>query len=564
MQSRAMIGLCKSLSGALALSVVSAALAANSPRVLRPALDSITPKDLLRHITVLASDEFEGRAPATPGEEKTVAYLSREFARLGLEPGNPDGTWVQAVPMVGLTMIEPRFEYVVGDRVVAPTLPDEAVIWTMRFVPEVRLEDTELVFVGYGVVAPEFGWDDYKGLDVRGKTLVMLINDPAVPDPKDPEKLDPRFFAGRAMTYYGRWTYKFEIAAVKGAAAALIIHEDGPAGYPWSVVAESNSQEEFDLARADGNRGRAAIEGWVTRAQGQALCAAGGFDLEALKRAAVRPDFRPVPLGAKARFSLRTRLREVRSHNIIARLLGSDPRRRDEYVVLTAHWDHLGRDPKLKGDSIYNGAFDNATGVAALLEVAEAAASLKRRPDRTLLFLAVTAEEKGLLGAAHYAARPLYPIERTVANLNVDGMNPWGRTRDVEVIGYGRSTLDEILEAVTATQGRVVKPDSEPEKGRFYRSDHFEFAKQGVPALYLKAGLDYVDRPADFGRLKAAEYLLQHYHRVTDEVRADWDLSGAVEDTRLLFHLTWAVAQAREWPAWKPGSEFQRPAAPTK
>lgn len=561
-QSRAMIGFCKSLSGLVGLGVTSIALAAAPPRALRPALDSITPEDLLRHISVLASDEFEGRAPASPGEEKTVAYLSREFARLGLEPGNPDGTWVQAVPMVGLTMIEPRFEYVAGDRVVVPALPEQAVIWTKRFVPEVRLEDTELVFVGYGVVAPEFGWDDYKGLDVRGKTLVMLINDPAVPDPKDPEKLDPRFFAGRAMTYYGRWTYKFEIAAARGAAAALIIHEDGPAGYPWSVVAESNSGEEFDLARADGNRGRAAIEGWVTRAQGQALCAAGGFDLEALKRAAVRPDFRPVPLGVKARFSLRTRLREVRSHNVVARLPGSDPRRRDEYVVLTAHWDHLGRDPKLEGDQIYNGALDNASGVAALLEVAEAATRLKRRPARTLIFLATTAEEQGLLGAAYYAAHPLYPLERTVANLNVDVVNPYGPTRDVEVIGLGRSTLDEVLQAVAAAQRRVVKADSEPEKGRFYRSDHFEFAKRGVPAVYLKAGTDYRDRPPDFGPAKAREYLLHHYHRVSDEVRPDWDLRGAAEDTRLLFHLTWVVARAREWPSWKPGSEFQRPATP--
>lgn len=531
--------------------------AAQPPRALRDALASITAEDLLRHTRVLASDEFEGRAPGTPGEEKTVAYLSEQFARLGLEPGNPDGTWVQKVPLVGLTALEPRFEYTAGGERVAPALPTEAVIWTRRFVPEIATGDTEVIFVGYGVVAPEYGWDDFKDVDVRGKTILMLINDPAVPDPADPTQLDPRFFQGRAMTYYGRWTYKFEIAAAKGAAAAIIVHEDGPAGYPWSVVAESNSQEEFDLARADGNRGRAAIEGWVTLAQGRRLCAAGGLDYDTLKRQAIRPDFRPVPLGVRARFSLRNQMRQVESRNVIARLPGSDPRRRDEYLVLTAHWDHLGRDPKLEGDSIYNGAFDNATGVAALLEVAQAAASLKRAPARPLLFLALTSEEKGLLGAAHYAAHPLYPLERTVANLNVDGMNPWGRTRDVEVIGYGQSTLDEILEAAAATQGRVVKPDSEPEKGRFYRSDHFEFAKQGVPALYLKAGLDYVDRPADFGRMKATEYLEQHYHRVTDEVRPDWDLSGAVEDTRLLFQVTWMAAEAKTWPMWKPGSEFK-------
>jgi Zn-dependent M28 family amino/carboxypeptidase len=359
------------------------------------------------------------------------------------------------------------------------------------------------------------------------------------------------------MTYYGRWTYKYEIAAEKGAAAAIIVHEDGPAGYPWSVVAESNSQEAFDLARDDGNRGRTAIEGWVTLGQGRKLCAAGGFDYEALKRQAAGKDFRPVPLGVRASYALRNQQREVRSQNVIARLPGSDPRRRDEYVVVTAHWDHLGRDPKLSGDQIYNGAFDNATGVAAILEVAEAATRLKRRPDRTLLFLAVTAEEKGLLGAAHYAAHPLYPLERTVANLNVDGMNPWGRTRDVEVIGLGQSTMDEILSAAAATQGRVVKSDSEPEKGRFYRSDHFEFAKQGVPALYLKAGMDFVGRPAGYGEERAGEYLRQDYHRVTDEVKPGWDLSGAVEDTRLLFQCVWAAAQAKAWPVWKPGSEFK-------
>lgn len=533
--------------------------AAKPPRALRAALESITADDLLRHIRVLASDEFEGRAPATAGEEKTVNYLAREFARMGLEPGGTDRSWFQPVPLVGLTAQLRQFSYRAGDRTVTPVQPDEAVIWTRRFVPQIEVAESEVVFVGYGVVAPEYGWDDYKGLDVRGKTLLMLINDPAVPDPRDPQQLDPRFFEGRAMTYYGRWTYKFEIAAQKGAAAALVIHEEGPAGYPWSVVAESNTGEQFDLARADGNAGRAAIEGWVTRAQGQALCAAGGQELENLKRAAVRPDFRPVPLGVQARFAVRQSLRSTQSRNVLARLPGADPRRQEEYVVLTAHWDHLGRDPGLSDDPIYNGALDNASGVAVLLEVAEAAARLPRRPARTLLFLATTAEEQGLLGAAHYAAHPLHPLEQTVANLNVDVVNPYGRTRDVEVVGLGRSTLDEVLQRVAAAQGRVVRPDSEPEKGRFYRSDHFMFAQRGVPALYLKGGTDFRDRPPDFGPTKVREYVSRHYHRVSDEIQPDWDLSGAAEDARLLFHLTWALAQARTWPAWKPGSEFQRP-----
>ncbi len=533
--------------------------AAKPPRALRAALESITAEDLLRHIRVLASDEFEGRAPGTAGEDKTVGYLAGEFVRMGLEPGGTAGSWFQPVPLMGLTAQVRQFSYQAGDRTVTPNQPEEAVVWTRRFVPEVREDESEIVFVGYGVVAPEYNWDDYKGLDVRGKTLLMLINDPAVPDPRDPAQLDPRWFEGRAMTYYGRWTYKFEIAAQKGAAAALIIHEEGPAGYPWSVVAESNTGEQFELARPDGNADRVAIEGWVTRALGAALCAAGGQDLEALKHAAVQADFRPVPLGVQARFAVRQSLRQTESRNVLARLTGADPRRREEVVVLTAHWDHLGRDPGLSGDQIYNGALDNASGVAALLEVAEAAIRLPRRPARTLLFLLTTAEEQGLLGAAHYAVHPLHPLERTVANLNVDVLNPYGRTRDVEVVGLGRSTLDEVLQRVAAAHDRVVRPDSEPEKGRFYRSDHFMFAKRGVPAMYLKSGIDFRDRPPEFGPAKVREYVSRHYHRVSDEIQPDWDLSGAAEDTRLLFHLAWAVAQARTWPAWKPGSEFQRP-----
>ncbi len=539
------------------LLVCSCAAASTAPRVLAPALSSITAADLLRHTQVLAGDDFEGRAPGTPGEDKAVGYLTNQFARLGLRPGNPDGTWVQDVPLVGLTATQPLFAYSAGDRHITVAQPTEGVIWTKRFVPAVKLDDTDVIFVGYGVVAPEYGWDDYKGVDVRGKTILMLVNDPAVPDPADPEKLDPRFFKGPAMTYYGRWTYKYEIAAEKGAAAAIIVHETGPAGYPWSVVAESNSQEQFDLARDDGNAGRAAIEGWVTVAEGRRLCATGGFDYDALKRQAVRKDFRPVPLGVKASFSLGNRRREVQSRNVVARLPGSDPQQRDEYVVFSAHWDHLGRDLKLTGDQIYNGAFDNASGVAALLEVAEAATKLKQPPPRSLLFLSVTAEEKGLLGTAYYAAHPLYPLDRTVADINVDGMNPWGRTRDVEIIGYGQSTLDDLLTAAAATQGRTIKPDSEPEKGRFYRSDHFEFAKVGVPALYFKAGLDFVGQPAEFGRQKAAEYLKNDYHRVSDEVKPGWDLSGAVQDAQLFFQVGWEAAQADRWPVWKEGSEFK-------
>lgn len=506
---------------------------------------------------MLASDEFEGRAPASAGEEKTVDYLVAEFSRLNLRPGNPDGTWVQEVPLVGINTLEPRFEYRVGDQITSVALPTDGVVWTMRFVPEVNVSETELVFVGYGVVAPEYGWDDYKDVEVRGKTILMLVNDPAVPDPSDPTQLDSRYFKGRAMTYYGRWTYKFEIAAAKGAAAAIIVHEDGPAGYPWSVVAESNTAEKFDLQRSDRNLHRAAIEGWVTLPQARRMCTSAGFDFDTLKEQATRKDFRPVPLSLQTRFALRNELRDVRSRNVVALFPGAHASRRDEYVVYTAHWDHLGRDPHLSGDQIYNGAVDNATGVAALLEVAEGLTKLRRAPARSTLFLVVTAEEKGLLGAAYYAQRPLYPPERTLANLNVDAMNPWGRTKDVEVIGSGQSTLEDLLAAGTRIQGRVVKPDSEPEKGFFYRSDHLEFAQIGVPALYFKSGVDYIGRPADYGRQRDEAYLRDDYHRVTDEVKPDWDLEGAVEETRLLLYVGWAVAQGKRWPTWLDGSEFK-------
>ena len=414
-----------------------------------------------------------------------------------------------------------------------------------------------MIFVGYGVVAPEYGWDDYKGVDVRGKTIVMLVNDPAVPDPADPSRLDERLFKGREMTYYGRWTYKYEIAAEKGAAAALIIHETGPAGYPYFVLVSSHARENFDLESADGNAGRVPVQGWLTLGKATELVRQAGQDLEQLKRAAVRRDFRPVPLNARASFQIHNRLRPVRSRNVAARLEGSDPAVREECIVYTAHWDHIGRNDKLEGDTIFNGALDNATGTAGLLELAAACSRLSHPPRRSILFLAVTAEEKGLLGAKHYVEHPLVPLERTLADFNMDGLNPWGRTRDVEVIGHGNSTLEDLLRQAAARQGRVITADSGPEKGRFFRSDHFEFAKLGVPALYLKGGVDFPGRPAGFGQRKIDEYTERDYHKVSDEMKADWDFSGGVEDLRLLLEVGWRVAQGETWPEWLAGSEFK-------
>lgn len=530
--------------------------AAGLPRAIRAASSGITSEGLLRHTRTLASDEFEGRAPATPGEEKSVSYLVDQFKALGLQPGNPDGTYVQNVALVGF-LGRAEASYQIGGERTELIQGTDSVFWSRRYEPEVSVQDSDVVFVGYGVVAPEYGWDDYKGVDVRGKTLVMLVNDPAVPDPQDLDRLDPKMFKGRAMTYYGRWTYKFEIATEKGAAAAIVVHETEPAGYPWAVVVASNSREHFDLQQPDKNSGRVAVEGWITKERAQKLVAAGGYDFEALKRAAVSRDFKPVSLGSRASFSVRHTLREVSSHNVIGKLEGSDRALKDQYVIFNAHWDHLGRNPQLNGDQIYNGALDNASGVAGVLELAAAFKRLSPPPKRSILFMSVTAEEKGLLGAKYYAEHPLHPLNRTVAILNMDGLNPWGHTRDVQVIGYGSTTMEALLAKAAAAQGRQIVPEAEPEKGGYYRSDHFEFAKLGVPGLYPGAGIDYVGRPSEFGRQKVAEYLANDYHKVTDEVKPGWDFAGAQDDVRLLFHVGWLVAQDRKWPLWLPGAEFK-------
>ena len=522
------------------------------------ALQGVTAADLLGHIKVLAADEFEGRGPGTPGEEKTVAYLTEQFRKLGLKPGNPDGSFVQNVPLVGFQAQSVEGAFRAGDATIDMKFPDDWVAVSRSQAQEVKVENSEVVFVGYGVVAPEYGWDDFKGVDVRGKTVVMLVNDPAVPDSMDPAALDPAIFRGKAMTYYGRWTYKYEIASEKGAAAAILVHETGPAGYPYSVVVGSWGRENFDIVEpAGGDKARVTVEGWVSLETGKKLFTAGGQDFDALKQAARSKDFRPVPLKAKARFTIKNAIRQVQSRNVLARLEGADPARKDEHVVYTAHWDHLGRNSSLQGDQIFNGAADNASGVAALLEIARAYTLIKPAPKRSVLFLAVTAEETGLLGAKYYATHPLYPLEKTMANINMDVINLWGPTSDIISIGLGQTTLDDVLVESAKARGRVVAADAEPEKGLFYRSDHFEFAKQGVPALDPKGGILYIGKPADYGKKKREEYTENDYHKVTDEVKPEWDLSGAVEDIRLLIDVGLRVVRGEHDPEWKPGTEFK-------
>lgn len=433
------------------------------PAELKPAFDSIQANDIMQHTRVLSSDEYEGRGPGTKGEELSVKYLTEQFQRLGLKPGNPDGTYVQKVPLAGFTA-QPTASFTAGGKKINLEFPKDYVAVSRRFIPESKVENSDIVFVGYGVVAPEYGWDDYKGVDVRGKTIVMLINDPAVPDASDPAKLDPKMFKGNAMTYYGRWTYKYEIASSKGAAAAIIIHETEPAGYPYEVVSGSWSRENFDIQSPDKNMGRVAVESWITTDRAKELFTASGQNFDALKKAAVTKDFKPVTLNAKADIVLKNTLREINSNNVVAKLEGADATLKNEYVVYSAHWDHLGRDPNLPGDQIFNGALDNASGTAVLLEIAEAFTKVATPPKRSILFLAVTAEEKGLLGAKYYGANPLYPLNKTVANINMDGVNQWGRTKDITMVGDDNSTLIDLLKETAAAQGRVVNPDPEPER----------------------------------------------------------------------------------------------------
>lgn len=545
------------VSGALVLTACGGATGADGvPDVstVDPARNAITADGMMRHIAVLAHDSLEGRAPGGVGEARTVRYLESQFKALGLAPGNPDGTYIQQVNLVGITS-RPFGTFTRNGEAKRLAFPRDYVVGTRYPVPTVGVANSELVFVGYGVTAPEFDWDDFKDVDVRGKTIVMLVNDPPVPDASG--ALDSAIFKGAAMSYYGRWTYKYEEASRRGAAGALIVHETEPAGYPYLTVINSWGRENFDVNVPGGPQGRVQVEGWLSRDAAVSLFADAGLSLDSLKALAATREFRPIALGTTADIRVTTQVREVPSRNVVGKLTGSDPTLADEWVVVTAHWDHLGMDTLHGGDAIFNGALDNASGTAQMLEIAGALATLPERAPRSVLFIALTAEEQGLLGAKWYAQNPLYPLAKTVANINMDGINQWGRTRDITVIGYGNSTLDDVLREVAARDGRVLAPDPEPEKGYFFRSDHFEFAKVGVPALYINSGSDYLDKPAGYGKQKRDEYTANDYHKPSDEVKPDWDLSGAVEDARALLEVAWRVAHLRTWPEWSAGSEFK-------
>ena len=505
----------------------------------------ISAEEYARHIAALAADEFEGRKPGTAGERKTVEYLVAEFKKLGLEPGNGD-SYLQQVPIVEITAgSDARLQ--LGSTELK--YMQDMVIWTKRLVPEISLTDSPLVFVGHGVVAPELGWNDYAGVDMRGKTAVILINDPGF------ATNDSTLFRGRAMTYYGRWTYKFEEAMRQGAAGALIIHDDVPAAYPWDTVQNSWSGPQLDTVAADGNAGRAAIEGWITRAAGDALLRQNGLSYEQMLQAASRPGFKPIELTQRASGSLRNAIRRSNSPNVIARLPGS--KHPDEYVFYMAHWDHLGRAFGRSGDTIFNGALDNATGTSGLLTIAKAYSEMRPRPERSIVFLAVTLEESGLLGSAYYVANPVYPLNRTVAAFNMDAITWGGPTKDVTVVGYGASELEDYLVRAARRQDRVVMPEPTPENGFFFRSDHFNFAKVGVPALYIKLGVEDREKGAEWAKARNAEFTLKDYHKPSDEFRPGTDLRGGLEDINLLYDIGRRLANERRFPQWYPQSEFR-------
>jgi Zn-dependent M28 family amino/carboxypeptidase len=518
-------------------------------RASAPGIDGLDEATFRRHVAALSADEFEGRKPVTPGEEKTVDYIRRQFEMIGLKPGN-GSTYYQSVPLVEITA-DPNIALTVssGSESRSFKYRDEMVVWTKRVVADSALAQSELVFVGYGIVAPEYEWNDYAAANIKGKTAVILINDPGF------VTQDPKLFAGRAMTYHGRWTYKYEEAMRQGAAGALIIHDTEPAAYGWEVVQSGWTGPQLDMASSDGNAGRVPIEGWISGPTADAIFQLAGKDLTALKAAAVRRDFKAVPLNVRASVAVHNSIRRSNSSNVVGILPGS--KRPDQYMLYMAHWDHLGRSDAVTGDNIYNGAIDNGTGTAALITLAQAFARAKPAPQRSVIFVAVTAEESGLLGSAHYADHPLFPLERTAAVINMDALYAGGPTRDVAVIGYDSSELEDYLRDAAEKQDRVLKPEPTPERGFFYRSDHFNLAKKGVPALYFKLGTDDREHGDAWGRQQQDDYVAQRYHKPSDQYDPGIDFRGTMQDIELFYAVGSRIANEDDWPEWNRGNEFR-------
>jgi len=511
---------------------------------------TVTAKDLHIRIKTIASDRLAGRRPAIPCEGVTLDHLVDQFKTIGLSPASETG-YLQEVPLVELTA-NPDVQLTVSraDRKRDYIYKDDMIVWTNRMVNQVNIEQSEMVFVGYGIVAPEYGWDDYAGIDVTGKTVVMLVNDPGF------ATQDPAIFKGNTMTYYGRWTYKYEEAARQGAAAALIIHETAPAAYPWTTVQTTWGGSHLGLVAVDKNMSKVGIEGWVSLETGQDIVHRSGYDYGALKLRAAKKGFTPFLLNATASMTLNSSYEISMSHNVIGYIPGSV--RPDEFILYMAHWDHFGQDPELLSeDKIYNGALDNATGVAALLEIAEAFSNMEKPPERSVVFVSTTAEEYGLLGSEYYAKSPPFPLGQTVAGINIDGLNIIGRTHDMAVIGAGLSELEGYLARALAVKGRIVIPEAFPEKGYYYRSDHFNLAKKGVPMLYAGSGMDSLDHGREWGMQQAENYVSRNYHQTSDNYDPEWDLTGAAEDVMIYVTVGQTLANEQRWPNWNQGTEFR-------
>ncbi|MEP1445531.1 MAG: M28 family metallopeptidase [Paraglaciecola sp.] len=507
--------------------------------------ENISTDDLRTHIKVLASDEFEGRLPTTVGEQKTLDYLLKEFKQMGYQPGNGD-SYLQPVELIEMTA-DPQMTLTIGENNFV--YKQDMIASTSREQSKVELKNSELVFVGYGVNAPEYNWNDYQGLDVKGKTVVILVNDPGFENPKGDK------FQGTTMTYYGRWTYKYEEASRQGAAAAIIVHETKPASYGWSVVANSWSGPQYGLVSQNGNADRVAVEGWLTTEAAEKVFADAGLNFAEQKAKAIATPYNQ-NLGLSASVTINNNFKKSTSYNVIATLPGSEAP--DEHVIYTAHWDHLGKDENKEGDQIYNGAHDNATGTAAAIVMAKAFSELTITPKRSTTFLIVTAEEQGLLGSKFYTQHPVIPLDKTVANINMDAMNVLGKTKDIAVVGMGKSELENYLEKAAKRQSRHLVQESRPQAGIYYRSDHFSFAKQGVPALYAKGGDEPIDEATAAYRKRTKVIVTGCYHQVCDKFRENWDLSGIQQDTQLLFEVGYDIVSSQDWPKWNAISEFQR------
>jgi Zn-dependent M28 family amino/carboxypeptidase len=515
----------------------------------RPGTPDIRAGNISAHVNFLAHDLLEGRAPGHRGGDLAAKYIATQFRLAGLKPANGD-SYFQQVPMVGIT-VDPSVRLrLSGDGGEAGGLAYREDFVAVAGVEQERiaLADKELVFVGYGITAPEVPWDDYKGVDVKGKVLLMLVNDP----PSD----DPEFFGGKALTYYGRWTYKYEEAARQGAAGAILIHNTEMAGYPWSVVQTSWSGEQFGLPATEPSS--LLVQAWVQQHHADQWFQRIGLSFEKALELAARPEFQPIDMNLWVSTELNSTMRQIESPNVVALLEGTDPELKDEVVIITTHYDHLGVDPSLEGNNIFNGALDNASGTAGMLELARVMAADTVQPKRSILFAAVTAEEQGLLGSKYYAENPIFPLYRTAANVNIDAINVWGRTKNIIDMGAERSTIEEITRQVAREMGVELSPDPSPEKGSFFRSDQFSLVKVGVPAVYIRYGLKFEGKPEGWGEEMDQEYTARHYHQPTDEVRDDWTYEGSVQMMEFVYRTLHYLANQRDMPVWKPGDPFER------